>query len=189
MLAEFRAPSILQERNRTYCLLALLVLFSSGFGVLFAATAEQTYFLMMRMAGCRPVSIVGSFMAVFVPYFVSVLVVTNSKLWLAYTVIAVRLFLFTTAAYAISDCYCSAAWLIGFMFLFSDIFLIPMLIHLVIQRTVKAVNRTRCLLCLAYVALIGIINFCAVSPLLANLLYTYESMGRYAIHVGLDWRL
>ena len=189
MLEKFRSAPFLQERNQSYSILAFTVLFSAGFGVIFAATAGYTYSHMMRMAACRPVSIVGSFVAVFIPYIVSVLVVTNSKIWLTHVVIAVRIFLFTAAGYTTYECYGNAAWLVGFMFLFPDIFLIPMLIQLTISRFEKAISRNRGLICLAYVAFIGVINICTVSPFLAHSLNTYESMGRYAIHVGLDWRI
>ena len=178
MLMRLLGASILQERNRIYCILALISLLSTGFGVIYAATAEQTYFHLMRMAASRPVSIVGSMVAVFLPYIVSVLVVTNSKPWLSYTVVAVRLFLFAASGYAIYDCYGTAAWLIGFMFLFPDICLIPVLLWLTIRNSEKAICRKHSLLCLVYVAFVGIINFCTVSPFLADLLNTYESMGR-----------
>lgn len=172
MLEKFRTASFLQERNQRYCKLALIVLFSAGFGVIFAATAGHTYFHLMRMTACRPVSIVGSFVAVFVPYLVSVMVVANSNSWLSYTVIAVRIFLFATAGYAVYNCYGTAAWLVGFMFLFPDIFLIPMIIQLAIRRYEKAISRNHTLLYLAYVVFIGIINFCTVSPFLAYILNT-----------------
>ena len=189
MLEKFRTASFLQERNQRYCNLALTVLFAAGFGVLFAATSGHIYFHLMRMAGCRPVSIVGSFVTVFAPYFVSVLVVTNFNSWVTYMVIAVRIFLFAAAGYTINYCFDTAAWLVGFMFLFPDIFLIPVLIQLSLLRCQKAIRRNHTMFYLAYVVFIGIINFYTVSPFLAHLLNTHKSMGRYAIHVGLNWRI
>lgn len=189
MLTSIRTTSDLQERRQIYCVFVLCTLFGAGFGVYFAATANHSYILLMRMAVSRPVSIVGSFAAVFVPYFASFLVVSNSKPWLVYFFCAMRIFFFTSASWAVASAFGSSGWLIRNMLLFPDIFLLPMLIWFSVSRLSRNKSRRCCVLCLAYTALIGIINYCVVSPFLAKVLFTYETMGRYAIHVGLDRRL
>lgn len=180
MLTGIRTNIFLQERNRVYCFLAIFALISSGFGVIFSATADQSYLHLMRMAAGRPVSIVGSFLAVIVPYVVSVLVVTNSKPWLVYLTIAVRIFLFASACWAIASSFGTAGALVSFLFLFSDIFLIPVLLWFAISSLSGNSSRILVLLSLVYISLIGIINYCAVSPFLVKIINTYEAMGRYA---------
>lgn len=180
MLTRIRSVLFLQDCNRIYCILAILVLISSGLGVFYAASADQSYLHLMRMAAGRPVSIVGSLVAVFIPYVVSVLVATNFKPWPVYLVIAAHVFRFSSAGWAVAISFGTAGWLISFMFLFADIFLIPMLLLFSVNRLSGKISRNLVILCLLYIGLIGIINYCAVSPFLAKIMNTYETMGRYA---------
>ena len=180
MLTGIRTNIFLQERNRICCFLAISVLISSGFGVIFAATADQSFLHLMRLAASHPVSIIGSFLAVVVPYVISVLVITNSKPWLIYLTIAVRIFLFSSAYWAIASSFGTASALVSFLLLFPDIFLIPVLLWLAISSLSGNSSRILVLLSLVYIGLIGMINYCAVSPFLAKIINTYETMGRYA---------
>ena len=180
MLIRTRTILFLQERNQVYCILAIILLISSGFGVLFAATADQSYLHLMRMAAGRPVSIVGSLLAVIVPYVVSVLAVSNFKPWLVYLTIAVRIFLFSSACWVIADSFGTASALVSFLLLFPDILLIPVLLWFAISSLSGNCSRILVLLSLVYISLVGIIDYCAISPFLAKIINTYETMGRYA---------
>lgn len=180
MLTKNRSVLFLQDRNRIYCILAILVLFSSGFGVIYAATAAQSYFYLMRIAVSRPVSIVGSITAVILPYVVSVLVVTNFKSYFVYPVVAVHIFMFSCASWVVTNLYGTAGWLVGLMLQFPHVFLLPMLLQLSIGKLGGKNLRNLMRRCLFYIGLIGIINYCAVSSFLAKIMNTYETMGRYA---------
>ena len=189
MLNTSKRMSILQERNRIYAILALCALFSSGLGILIFATENPIYLSLMRMSASRPVSIVGSLVAVIVPYFVSVLVVTNSKRALAYLLCSVRIFLVSAAYLAINLCFGSAGFLMGVMLLFPDIALIPMLITVSIRRLTGESGKWDALIGCIYTTVIALINYCTVSPCWRVSLLDLKQMGRYVIHVGLDRRL
>ena len=175
MLKAIFKCSDLQDCNRIYAKLALCCLISSGFGVIFSAALNPFYASMMRISAGRSVSIVGSFVAVTVPYFVSVLVVTNSKHWLVYLLCAVRIFLFTAAYFAICVSFGSAGWLIGFMLLFPDTTLIPVLLFIGIRRLLGTSTKRNWVFAMVYIEVIGILNYCTVSPFLAMIIERFKT--------------
>lgn len=177
MITGYIKISIMQERSRLYAILALCSLVSSGLGVLCSATWNHTYFSLMRMSAARPVTIVGSLIAVFVPYFVSVLVITNSKYRVAYILSSIRIFHLAAAYFAICCAFGSAGWLIGLMLLFPDIALIPMLLVISLRRVAGTLHKWDRAVGLVYTVIIGVINHCAVSPFLAKIITTFETNG------------
>lgn len=186
MLAEFRASWNLQECRQNWCVLALCAVLGAGFGVFFAASAGDSYMLLMRMAASRPVSIVGSAVAVFVPFLVSVFFIMHSKPWLVYWICGARLFLFSAAGWAIARSFGTAGWLVRLMLQFPDLCLIPVLIWFSVLRLTGRGSRRAAIQSILFAAAVGMINYCMISPFWANLIDSYETMGRYAIHVGLD---
>ena len=128
MSTNFQTSCNLQECRQNWCVLALCAVFSAGLGALFAGTSGDTYILLMRMAASRPVSIVGSAVSVFLPFLVSVFLITHSKPWLVYLICGIRLFLFSSAAFAIGRSFGSAGWLVRLMLQMPDLCLIPVLI-------------------------------------------------------------
>lgn len=189
MLTKLFTVRNLHESSRIWCTLALCAVFSTGFGILFAESLDHSYILMMRMASQRPVSIVGCMVSVFVPYFLSAFLVFNSKSRLVYLICCARWAHFACSCWAVSESFGSSTWLICRMLMFPDFFLIPMLIFLSACQLSGARSGKVLVICLMYIALIGIIYYFAVSPFLADLLDTYETMGWYATYVGLDWCL
>lgn len=189
MLTEFRMSWNLQECRQNWCALALCAVFGTGFGVFFAASTGNSYILLMRMAASRPVSIVGTLVAVIVPFLVSVFLITHSKPWLVYLICGTRLFLFSAAGWAIARSFGSAGWLVRLTLQFPDLCLIPVLILFSIRALTGGGSRRYTLRCILFSAAVGMIYYCMISPFLANLIDSYETMGRYAIHVGLDRRL
>ena len=172
----------LQECRQKWCILVLIVLLSAGLGAYLSMVAGEPYLLLMRMAVRCHVSIVGLVLCL-APYLVIVLF--HSKLRLVYFLCGLRILLFTAAALSINRSYADAGWLISFLMLFPDYCLIPwMILYCIIG------NNQRCMVIpWVYIASVGMIYYCWISPFLARLMVTYETMGRYAIHVGLDWRL
>ena len=177
MLNPLKRMSLLQERNRIYAIFALCSIVSSGLGILILATDNPIYYSLMRMSAGRPVSIVSSIVAIFLPYFVSVLVVTNSKHWIAYFICSVQIFLFSAAYSAVCQCFNAAGSLICYLLMFPHILLIPMLITSALRRlTWKSGKRDTIIGCM-YTTTIAIINHCAVSPFLAKIIITFEANG------------
>ena len=175
-------------RNTQYKL-ALCVVFSAGLGILFAGSAGDSYFLLMRMAVSRPVSIVGSVVSVAMPYIVSFLFITHSKPWLVYLFCGIRIFLFSAIGFALEYAFSGSAWLVRFMMQFPDIFLIPVLIWFSGQRLTGRFRKTALVYCVIFTAIIGMIYYCMISPFLANLIDSYETLEGYATHVGFGRRL
>ena len=176
-------PRFLQECKQKWCILALYVLLSTGCGVCLGKLAGDPYWLLMHMAASRCVSIVGVVVCI-APYLVVVFL--HSKPWLVCLLCGLRIFLFSAAIFAIYRTFGSAGWLISLLMCFSDLCLIPMVIWLCVRLLTVGV-RKRCLaLTCTFIVAVGMIYYCLISPFLANLMDTYETMGRYAIHVGLD---
>ena len=167
----------MQERSRIYSILALCTLVSSGLGVLFSATCNHVYFTLMRMSAKQTVSIVGSLLAVLLPYFVSVLVITKLKHPAIYILCSMWIFHFAAAYFAITHAFGSAGWLIGLMLLFPDFALLPMLLVVSLRRITGTSHKRDRLVGLIVTVIIGIINHCAVSPFLAKIITTFETNG------------
>ena len=176
----------MQKCNQHLCIFALCAVCSAGLGVIFAATVGDIYFLLMRKAASCFVSIVGSAVTVLLPFLVSTFIITHSKLWLAYFGCGIYIFSLSSTCYAICRSFGTAGWLMQLMMQFSDIWLIPVLIWLFVLRLTGKCNRRICICCIGFALVIGMIDYCIISPFLANLIDSYETMGRYAIHVGLD---
>ena len=186
MLTEISTSRNMQKCNERVCALALCVVFSAGLGVLFAATAGDSYFLLMRRASSVSVSIVGSAITVWIPFLVSVCLIVHFKLWLAYLICGIRIFAMASSCCATTHAFGTAGWFVQGMLHFPQLCLTPVLIWLIFLRFTGKYSRRIGLYCIIFAAVIGMINYCSISPFLANLIDTYETMGRYAIHAGLD---
>ena len=189
MLTNFQTSCKLQVCRQNLCSLALCVVFGAVLGALFADTSGDTYIPLMRMAASRSVSIVGSAVSVFLPFLVSLYVITHSKPWLVYLICCIRLFLFSSAGLALDHAFGSAGWLVRLFLQMPDLCLIPVLIwYSLLSLTGRCTKRVM-IYCILFAAVIGMLDYRVISPFLANLIDSYETMGRYTIHVGLDWRL
>ena len=177
---------ILQECRQKWCIFVLCIIFTAGCGALFANSAGDVYVVLMRMAVRRPVSIVGSVVSFVVPYIAFFFAIVHSKRWLVYLICALQMFRFSSVGWAIQKSFGSAVWLIRFLMQFTDLLMIPTMIFFSLKFLVGTISRRHLMLFLVITALVGMIDFCMISPFLANLMATYETMGRYAIHVGLD---
>ncbi len=186
MISASLTSRFLQECKQKWCILALCMIFSAGCGALFADSAEDVYVVLMRMAVSRPVSIVGSVVSFAVPCVVFVFAVVHSKRWLVYLICSLQVFRFSSVGWAIQKIFGSAVWLIRLLMQFPDLCLIPVMIFFSLKFLTGAFRRRHVLIFLMISAVVGMIYYSVISPFLANLMNTYETMGRYAIHVGLD---
>ena len=173
-------------RRQIWCKLILCITLSAAFGVVLAASAGELYISLMRTATKRPVSIVGSAVAVFLPSLVSVLLIVHSKPRLLYFVCAIHIASFTATGWALSQAYASAGWMVHLLLQLPQLCIIPMIILLAMQRLSGTFSKGNAVYILIIVAILGMIDICLISPFLANLIDSYETMGRYAFHVGLD---
>ena len=181
----FPALRSMQECKLKLCILAIIAILAAILGAAFAAKTDHTYILMMCRALAGPVSIVGSALIALL-FLVSCYFVIHSKPWLVYFICGVWLFLLTSALWAIRAAFGSAGWLISFFLQFPTLLYCPMLLYVAIRRfTGQSIGRL-----LKYVVIVGLaagmINYAVISPFLADFTALYETMGRYAIHVGLN---
>ena len=186
MLTRFFMSRSVLKYSRIFCIFTLCAVCSAGLGVLLAASAGNQYFLLMRTAASCRVSIVGSAVTVFLPFLVSVFVITHSKPWLVYLICGINIFSLSASCYAICRSFGTAGWLMQGMMQFSSICLTVVLIRLSVLRLSGTYGRRILICCIGAAVAIGMIEYFLISPFLANLIDSYETMGRYAIHVGLD---
>ena len=179
----------MQDSRQTSFILALCAFIGTVLGTLLAVTVDRSYISLMRLALSSPVSIVGTVLTVFVPFLVSLYYIIHSKPWLVYLICGIHLLLFSAAGCAVSQSFGSAGWLVGLMALFPDLCLVPALILVSILRLTGTCSRRTAVCFVIFAVVIGMIDYLVISPFLADLIDTYETMGRYAIHVGLDWCL
>lgn len=158
--------------------LALCSALAAGSGVLFATVAGNSYFLMMRLAMRCPVSIVGSAVAFVLPYLISLILITHSKPWLVYFICGIRIFLFSATGFALECSYGNSAWLVRFLMQFLDVFLIPVLILSSLMQLEGKMSKKAFLYCVAFLAILGMFYYSVISPYGANLIDSYETMGR-----------
>lgn len=181
MSTNFLTSRSVLKCNQSLCIFALFAVCSAGLGVLFAATAGNHYFLLMRKASSCFVSIVDLAVTVLLPFFVSVFIVIHSKPWLAYIICGIWIFSLSSTCYGICCSFGAAGCLIQGMMQFPDICLTPVLIWLTMRRLAGKFCGRICIYCSAFALVIGMIDYCLISPFLANLIDSYETMGRYAI--------
>ncbi len=189
MFTNCQTPSKLQDCRQNLCALALCAVSGAGLGALFAGASGDSYVLLMRMAASRPVSIFGSAVSVFLPFLISVFLITHSKPWLVYLICGIRFFLFSAAGFALARSFGSAGWLVRLLLQMPDLFLIPVLIWFSLLSFAGKCTKRVMICCILLAAAIGMLDYCVISPFLANLIDSYETLGRYVIHAGLDWCL
>lgn len=185
-ITEFCAARILQECRKEWLFLALSCLIGAVAGVLFADAVGSRLFHLMRMAFRSPVSIVGTAVSVWIPFMVSLFLIVHSEPWLVCLICALYITTFTATGYALIESFDQAGWLIRGLAQFPDLCLIPVLLYCGICRMYDGLSRRTILFCTMFAVVIGMINYSLISPFLANLIEDFETMGRYAIHVGLD---
>lgn len=178
----------LQEYHQIWCKIALSIIFGAGLGILFAVTVGEHYFTLMRSAVCRPVSFVGSAVSVMLPFLVSVFLI-HSKPRLAYFIIGWCIASVTATGWVITHCFGSAAWLIRLLMQLPRFYTVSALIFLSVKQLSGSFRRDHIVYAAVIMAILGMMDVYILSPFLAEILDSYETLGRYAIHVGLDWRL
>lgn len=182
----FRQLQILQDCRKKWLTLALCCVVASITGVLASAASGNYFFHLMRVAAGCHVSIVGTVASVWIPFLVSLFLIVQSKPLLVYVICFLHVASYSFAGFAINISFGSAGWLVHGMMQFSDLILIPVLLLFsvcVLQN--RASKRLLCL-CIAISVMVGLIDYLMISPFLVNLIENYETMGRYAIHVGFD---
>lgn len=174
----FRSAADLQECRRIGCALALSSVMAAGSGVLFAAIVGEPYISLMRMAVSRHVSIVGLAVSVWIPFLASLFLIVHSKPLLVYIICGARLFLFSAASWAISRSFFSAGWLIRLLLQLPDLCLIPILLWFSFRKLMGGTDKRTVIRCIVFAAVIGMFYYWSIPPFLADLIESYEAVGR-----------
>ena len=186
MLKTLPALRILRQSVAKYILFVICACLGAMAGVVFSVQTDYKYILMMRTAADCRVSIVGSVITV-LPFIVSCYLVIHSKLWLVYFIPAISLYMYTSALWAIRAAFGSASWLISLLMQAQSLVFIPGLLYLAIKR-LACQARSSWFKYVVFAGIVcGMIDYFILSPFLAELMDSYETMGRYAVHVGLNW--
>ncbi|MBQ8768636.1 MAG: hypothetical protein IJZ15_03160 [Oscillospiraceae bacterium] len=140
-------------------------------GTLFAAFADISCFSLMRQAVTAPVSIVVSFASQLLPFLIAAYAVNISGLWLLYTVCSCKLFSFAYTGSLIWVAFGSAGWLVRWLFLFSDIILVPVLCWYCFRRTLGDSSEKKDFrICIGFAVITALINCLFISPFLAKII-------------------
>jgi hypothetical protein len=125
----------------------------------------------MHKAVNRSVSIVGLF-AVLLPFLFTAAAAIISNHWLYHCLALIKAFLFSYHACIVSAAFGSAGWLIRYLLLFTDACTVPVLLWLWMQGTDchPRLQLRRTLVCSMISAIVGMIDFCVVSPFLVMLI-------------------
>lgn len=143
-------------------------------GALAAYHLSDSFFPLMRAAAQSRVSIVSLMTVTLLPLLASALAVSLDRSVLIFGISFIKAFLYSLCLAGMIGTFGSAAWLVAFLFLFSDNLTIPVL-FLFWFRHIEGRRRsfcTDCLVCSVVCVLVGIMDFCLISPFLANLLIT-----------------
>ena len=186
MSTKFRALLVC----KSYLLrLALCAFLGAVFGVFFVLAAGDSLFLLICSAVGCPASVADLVLAVVLPFVLSVLLIFRFPSWLVYPICLLRFFAFSACAYCIFRNFGSAGGLMLFLMQFQDFVLLPVLVWLGMRRLIGSLRLRDCIYAACAATVPVLINCCFVSPFAVRLIDTYETMGRYAVHVGLHWRL
>ena len=140
-------------------------------GTLLAASADTSLFPLMRQVAFNPVSIVTSLAAQLLPFLIAAYAVSISRPWLLTTVCSYKLFSFAYTGALIQIAFGSAGWLVRFLFLFSDIILVPCLCWYCFRRTMGEYDGKKDFgICVGIAAATALISYLIISPFLAKIL-------------------
>lgn len=156
------------------CKLILPLLWSIGLmiGMLAAAGAGDSFFLMMRGADVSAVSIPGLLMITVLPFLLTAIAVSFSQPWLLAVLVFLKAFSYGFCAFGISRVFADADWLVRLLLMFTDGCGLPLLMWLWLRH--NSISRKRfwseLTVCIAVSVCLGILDHYYVSPFLAVLL-------------------
>ena len=153
--------------------LALSWLAGLLFGAAMFLSAGNHILPWMRGVPYGSVSISGLLCVTALPFLFSAFAVYISEPRLLLLVSFGKAFLFSYVSLGILSCFGSAGWLIRWLLMFSDLMFLPAL-YWFWQRHISGSFRfsgTESLLMLSFCMLVGSIDYCCVSPLLAELIF------------------
>ena len=141
-------------------------------GAFLSPFAPESYLLLMRRAAGSPVSIVGLFASVLLPFLIATYAVSISKPVLLYAVCFCKAVLFSFCCRGIQLTFGSAGWLVLILMQFSDLCMLPVLCWFSFRHLGAGTHRLKrdfAIGCGIGTA-VGILDYCMVSPFLVMLI-------------------
>lgn len=161
-------------RKGSACFLALSWFLGLLSGAAIFFSAGIAYFSWMRGVLHGSVSIVGLLCVTVLPFLLSAFAVFISEPWLLLPISFGKALLFSFISLCVLESFGSAGWLVRWLLMFSDLLFVPVL-YWFWHRHISGehcFSGSVSLLLLSLCILIGSIDFCYVSPYLANLIYS-----------------
>lgn len=168
-LHRYSAPG---RRKYTVLILAFIWCFGLLCGIRAASYAGDSFVSMMRMAACRPVSIVNLLTVSVLPFLFSAVAVYLRSWHLLAAVCFFRALLFGFISCGVYLAFASAGWLVWLMIMFSDILcLVPLWWYWIsgTGHSMHSIYRTA--VCFVAVCLIVSLDFRFIAP---SLVYAIE---------------
>lgn len=174
----YKSQHFLQEDRLIWCKLMLCTVIGASCGILFAAFVGEPYITLMLSAARQPLSIVGSTTAFFLPFLVAVFLILYSKPWLLYSICAAYICSYTAIGWSCCHHFGTGGWIVAFLLQFPNHMIIPSLLYLTVRRlSCKSCRRIG--ICLTPIAaVLGILDYWLISPFLADLIESYNALGR-----------
>lgn len=141
-------------------------------GVFLTSYAAEDYFLLMRRAAGSPVSIVGLFANILLPFLLAAYTVSISKPVLLYAVCFCKAALFAFCFCGVQRSFGSAGWLVWFLMQFSDLCMLPVLFWFSFRYLGGGIHPLKRDIAIGCVigAAAGLLDYCLVSPFLVILI-------------------
>lgn len=139
-------------------------------GTAYGYRADHFYLHLMRIAVFSHMSIVGLLIILYFPLLFSAFAVYMKRPhWLA-VVSFLKAFLFSSCGAALYVAFGSAGWLVRLMLQFSDICSLPFFYWFCMRNITGQKNLMwhDLLICCAVMAILGLFDFCLISPFLVN---------------------
>ena len=149
-----------------------LLCFSGMFlGTFCAANAESLYFSLMRQAVLSRVSIVSLIAAQLLPFLFAAFVAYISKPWLISIVCSLKLFSFTFVGFLVWATFGSAGWLVRFLFMFTDLISVPVLIWFCFRKLRNSFwDHREFWICIGITIAAAVLDAYCVAPFLAKMI-------------------
>ena len=139
-------------------------------GMIYGYQADPIPLLMMRIAAAGPTTIVGLLVILYFPLLLSALAVYRNHSYLLILICFLKAFLIASCGSSLNVAFGSSAWLVRFFLQFADLCSIPFFYWFCIRNITGRSDNTQSdiLICGVAMTICGIIDFCAISPLLVK---------------------
>ncbi len=141
-------------------------------GVAYGYRTDQSSLLLMRIAAFSRMSIVGLLFVLYIPLIFSLFAIYKKRPHWMIAVSFLKAFLFASCGAMLHVAFGSAGWLVRLMLQFSDICALPFFYWFCIRNITGQNDRTRLdfVICCVANAILGIFDFCVISPFLVKLI-------------------